>query len=328
MCFSKLNLSCKSVLYAVAFLFSFQVHSADKVRVALGDVVSVETLGIIIALERAKERGVDYKLTSFSIEELAIQALITGHADIGIGSPYALIQKTRKPLRSIFQVTRSVFFPVAKIEYKDWKELDGVPIVFHGRGSGTEAFGHVMARLNGIEFGPVSYVAGSGHRIISMMNGHIEASVVDLASKNKLLSMAGDRFHTLPGLSEWPSDELAFASQDWLAGNSEQAGVIVEELLRFWREINADPAVVEKERRKRGLLADLPQEELAEVIPFFEEAVEAGLYHPSGGTPAVVQADFEFFVLAGQLEGDPKALKVDDFWDFGPLDAARKKLAN
>jgi len=122
---------------------------------------------------------------------------------------------------------------------------------------------------------------------------------VDLANKNKLLQMAGERFHTLPGLSEWPSDELVFATEDWLAKNSEQANIIVEELLRFWQEVNVNPAIAEQERVKRGLLKDFPQEELDEVIPFFEEAAGAGLYHPSGGTREAVKADFEFFILAG-----------------------------
>ncbi|MBL8671755.1 MAG: ABC transporter substrate-binding protein, partial [Alphaproteobacteria bacterium] len=53
-----------------------QGASAQTVRFAMGDVVSVETLCIVVALERAKARGVDYKLTSFAKEDLAIQAVI------------------------------------------------------------------------------------------------------------------------------------------------------------------------------------------------------------------------------------------------------------
>src|SRR5215207_6710269 len=49
----------------------------EKVRVALGDVVSTETLAFLIALERAKERGLDYELTSFAEEELAIQSIVS-----------------------------------------------------------------------------------------------------------------------------------------------------------------------------------------------------------------------------------------------------------
>src|SRR3546814_3614542 len=45
----------------------------------------------------------------------------------------------------------------------------------------------------------------------------INATVVDLSNKNKLMEMVGDKFHVLPGVSEVPSDELIFASDDWIA---------------------------------------------------------------------------------------------------------------
>ena len=65
-----------------------------KVQVALGDTISVETLAYLVALERAKDRGVDYNLTSFAKEELAIQAVVNGQADLGIGTPYSVSQKS------------------------------------------------------------------------------------------------------------------------------------------------------------------------------------------------------------------------------------------
>src|SRR3712207_6606005 len=88
----------------------------STVRVALGDVVSEETLAFIVALERAKDRGVEYELTSFAEEELAIQAIVGGQADLGIGTPYSVIQKTKVPLRAIFQMSSLVFFPVVSTE--------------------------------------------------------------------------------------------------------------------------------------------------------------------------------------------------------------------
>jgi NitT/TauT family transport system substrate-binding protein len=49
---------------------------SDQDPVALGDVASVKTLCFIVALDRAKDRGVAYEYTAFSKEELAIQAII------------------------------------------------------------------------------------------------------------------------------------------------------------------------------------------------------------------------------------------------------------
>jgi NitT/TauT family transport system substrate-binding protein len=68
-----------------------------KVRVALGDTISVETLSYIIALERAKEKGVDYAVTSFAKEDLALQSVVNNQDDIGIATPYAIIQKSKAP---------------------------------------------------------------------------------------------------------------------------------------------------------------------------------------------------------------------------------------
>ena len=299
---------------------------AEKVRVALGDVVSVETLAVVVALERARDRGVDYELTSFAKEELAIQALINGQMDIAIGTPYSVIQKSKLPLRIIFQMSRLVFFPVVANAYPDWASLDGEPFAFHARGTGTEAIGNIIAKREGIEFGERSYIPGSENRIIAMMNGQIKATIVDLANKNILMEKAGDRFHVLPGIDEPASDELVFASADWLAANQETADIIVEELLRLWREMNENPAIVEEERAARGLLADQPQEILDEVVPFYTEGTKAGLFDPEGGGEAAARADFEFYTEAGQLDGPASELRVEDYWDLGPLRRAAKNL--
>jgi NitT/TauT family transport system substrate-binding protein len=315
-------------LVAASFAVANVAVAQDKVRVALGDVVSVEMLAFLIALERAKERGVDYELTEFAKEELAIQAIINGQADVGLGTPYSVIQKSKVPLKVIFQMSRLVFFPVASKDYADWQALDGEPFTFHARGTGTEAIGNIIAEREGIEFGPRSYVPGSENRIIGMVNGQINATIVDLANKNKLMEMAGDRFHILPGVDDPASDELIFASETWIAENQEAADIVVEELLKLWREMKDNPAIIEEERAKRDLLADQPQEILDEVVPFYTESAEAGLFNPTGGGEEAAKADFEFYTEAGQLGGTPAELKVEDFWELGPLNRARAKLGS
>jgi NitT/TauT family transport system substrate-binding protein len=302
------------------------LQAAEKVRIALGDVVSVETLSFVIAMERAKERGVDYELTSFAKEELAIQAIVNGQADLGVGTPYSVIQKSKVPLRILFQVSRLVFFPVVSAEYKTWKDLDKQPFTFHARGSGTEAIGNILAKRNGIAFGERSYVPGSENRIIAMMNGQIKATIVDLANKNKLLQMAGDKFHVLPSVEDPASDEVVFASEEWIKNNPDQVKVITEELLKLWREMKNNPQIIEEERAKRNLLADQPKEVLEEVVPFYTEAAKEGLFDPEGGGEGTVKSDFEFYTEAGQLEGSAADLKVEDFWLLGPLEEARKSL--
>src|SRR3546814_14403489 len=99
-------------------------------------------------------------MTSFSKEELAIQSIVNGQADLGVGTPYSVIQKSKVPLKVIYQMSRLVFFPVASKEYETWQDLDGQPFTFHARGTGTEAIGNIIAKREGIEFGQRSYVPG------------------------------------------------------------------------------------------------------------------------------------------------------------------------
>ncbi len=302
--------------------------SAQAIKVGLGDVLSAETLALVIGFERAKDRGVAYDLTSFSKEELAIQAVINKQADIGVGTPYSVIQKSKVPLKAVFQMSRLVFFPVADKSYKTWKDLDGQPFVFHGRGSGTEAIGDIIAKRNGIKFGQRSYVPGSENRVIAMINGQIKATIVDLANKNLLMSRAPDRFHILPSVDVPASDELVFVSADWLAANRAKVDIIVEELLKLWQEMAKDPSIIDTERKKRNLMADLPKQVLDGITPFYTQAIKEGVYDRRGGGADAAKIDFEFYVEAGQMQGPFDTLKIEDYWDLGPLDNARKKLGS
>jgi NitT/TauT family transport system substrate-binding protein len=315
-----------SVVGAVAFAAP---SSAQQIQVALGDTVSVDTLAFVVGLERAKDRGFDYKLTSFAKEDLAIQATINGQADVAAATPYAVMQKTKAPLRGVFQLTRLVFFPVVdKATYKTWQDLNGQTFTFHARGSGTEAIGNILAKRNNIQFGQRNYIAGSENRVVAMVNGQIKATIVDLANKNLLFQRGGDRFAVLPGVENPASDEILFVRQDWAEKNGAKLDLLVEEFTKLWIEMNKNPAIIEQERAKRNLLKDLPKEVLADVTKFHAQGVEAGVFSKSGGDLNAIKADFEFYTEAGQMTGPAESLKVEDFWDLRPLNKAKAKLGS
>ena len=81
--------------------------SANTIRVALGDIESVETLALMIALDRVRERGTEVELIELADEDLANQAVVGGQADVGLGAPYALIQGSGAPLRIFCQLAVS-----------------------------------------------------------------------------------------------------------------------------------------------------------------------------------------------------------------------------
>ena len=75
------RISVLLVTLVVVLCIGVSAQAADKVRIALGDVASVETLCVLVALDRAKDRGLDYEMTAFAKEQLAIQAVIGGQID-------------------------------------------------------------------------------------------------------------------------------------------------------------------------------------------------------------------------------------------------------
>ena len=137
-------------------------EGGGSIRVALGDIESVETLALFIAMERVRKRGTDVELIELADEDLANQAVVGGQADVGLGAPYGLIQGSGAPLRIFCQLQRMRFFPVVdKAAYPDWQSLDGETFAVHSRGSTSEALARIIEEEEGIEFGEISFVPGA-----------------------------------------------------------------------------------------------------------------------------------------------------------------------
>jgi NitT/TauT family transport system substrate-binding protein len=294
-----------------------------KIRVALGDIESVETLALFIALERVRDRGTEVELIELADEDLANQAVVGGQADVGLGAPYALIQGSNAPLRIFCQLQAARFFPVVdKAAYPDWQSMDGETFTVHSRGSTTEAMAEIVEEDEGIEFGDISYIEGAEVRATALLRGNVKATVLDIPNKNYVMSQSPGTFHVLPVRDTQASDEVLFANTEWLEANEESTQVLLEEVLKVWRSINEDPTFVQEERERLGLLPDLPQELESELLPYYEQASEEGLFTPDCGGEPAARDDFEYYSLAGQLEGDPAALRVEDFWTLDPMEQA------
>lgn len=299
---------------------------AEKVRIALAETPSDELAAFFVALDRARKMGLDYEWTAFSDEELAIQAVLSGQMDIGFGTPYAVMQRSKAPIRIIFQISKLKFFPVTTKKYSRLEDLDGVPILLHSRGGGTDSIANVIEERVGIKFGKRSYVPGSANRVVALVAGQAEATIIDLANKNKLMREHGDKFNVLPMFDVEASDEALFANLNWIRENEEAVNILVEALLSVWRDMNEDPTIIPRETDPNGPIGQLPKEILDNLDNFYREAVEGGLYDRDGGGRKAAMADMEWYSKAGQLEGDPATLDINDFWYFAPLDRAIEKL--
>jgi NitT/TauT family transport system substrate-binding protein len=300
-----------------------------NIRVALGDIESVETLALFIAMERVRKRGTDVEVVELADEDLANQAVVGGQADVGLGAPYGLIESAGAPLRIVCQLQRLRFFPVVdKAAYPDWQSLDGETFTVHSRGSTSEALAHIIEDEEGIEFGKISYVPGAEVRATALLRGNIQAAMLDIPTKNFVMSEEPDKFQSLPTPETSASDEVLFGNTEWMEQNDESVQVLLEEILKVWQSIVEDPQFVQEERERLGLLPDLPAELEEELLPYYEQAAEEGLFtEDCGGEPAAKE-DFEFYHEAGQLKGDPAELKVEDFWSLEQMERAVSSVEN
>jgi NitT/TauT family transport system substrate-binding protein len=315
----------KLLLIAAALAMAGTASAQNKIKYALGDVIGIDDLPLLVAAERAKKRGVEIEITPFKNEDIATQAVINGQADIGQGTPYAALEKVNVPIRFFVQLWSLQFFPVVANEhYKSWKDLDGQEIAVQGRGSGTEAIMLLMAKEHGIKYKNISYVPGSQVRALAMLKGNIRATILDSTNKNFLMKEGGNKFTVLPMGNVKASDESLFARLEYLQKNQAAVQVFVEELVRVNREINQNPMSIVEERRKLGLLKDLPAKLEEELPTYFKEGVANGIFPNDGGGETAAKNDLEFYALSGAIKKEKP--RVEDFWHLAPLKAALSRL--
>ncbi len=317
-------------LAAVALLgLSGQPAKAQEsaMHVAFGDVPEADLLNFLAAVSRAEKRGVKVKITYLTSEDIAAQAVVSGQADIGVGTPYALIQKVKAPIRMFFQLSALRFFPIVNTEfYKTWKDLDGADMYVHARGSGTEAIMNLMAKKNGIKYKTLSYIPGSSVRAGAMLQGRIKVTIVDSERRRLLLRKGKGKFALLPLPEINASDEALYANIDFLKSQSGAIDILIEELLNVWREINKNPEAILGMRKQYNLLPDMPKKDVADILSYYKETVDTGAFSNNGGGVKAVKGDFEFYGFAGTIKGDLSKLKVEDFWYLDPLNKALDKL--
>ena len=167
-----------------------------------------------------------------------------------------------------------------------------------------------------------AYVPGSANRVVALVAGQADATIIDLSNKNKVMKQHGDKFNVLPMFDVEASDEALFANLDWIKANEDDVQIFVNALASVWKDMNDDPTMVARETNPDGPIGQLPPEILGNLDDFYTDAIAGGLYDPMGGGMKAAQADMEWHSQAGQLEGDAASLNIDDFWYMAPLDKA------
>ncbi|WP_415893120.1 ABC transporter substrate-binding protein [Neptuniibacter sp. PT8_73] len=306
----------KSLLLSMVFISSVNAN-AGLIRVALNDFPGPDMLPTLIAIERAKERGLAIKVDYMLSEEKALLAILNNRADIGMGVSYQKVQQTDVPLRMFFQINKLRFHPVVDSRYfNSWEELDGEDMYSHGKGSGTEAMVKMMAKKHGIKYRKMVYLSGSGVRANAMVNGRVHATVVDTERKNKLLARPNSPFRTLPVGQIDATDEALYANESFIRAHRKELLILVEELLYVWSRMNTEPVFILEQRNNYGLLPKIADEK---VLRYMKEMIAEDTFPSDGGRTSAFGADIDFYGFAGTIQ-KPEEQKVEQYWDFSLLD--------
>jgi hypothetical protein len=100
----------------------------------------------VIRLIQGECRSLDDEprwLSELGSGKVAGKALIVDQY-IGFGTPYSVMQRSKAPIRIIFQMSKLKFFPVTSQKYSSLSDLDGEPIMLHSRGGGTDSIANVI----------------------------------------------------------------------------------------------------------------------------------------------------------------------------------------
>lgn len=309
-----------SIILSLFLCLSFSVSAAPNqpIRVALDDLPGVDMLGILIAFERAKEKGVDIKVSYLQSEGMAMRSILNRQADIGMGTPYQQIQKNGHPIRMFYQLSKLRFHPMVNSTYfSSWKDLDGIEMYTHGSGSGTEAVMNMMAKQHNISYSKMGYLPGSGVRANAMIHGRIKATVVDTERKNMLLALPNSPFKTLPLPEINASDETLYAHKSFIESHREELKIIVQELMYVWNKTVEQPEFILQAREQYNLLPRLKHKD--EILAYYSEMAKADAFPLDGGLGKAFPADIEFYKHAGTIQGDISSLQAENYWDFSIL---------
>ena len=296
-----------------------KITVAHSSSASLGDVVEM------LAWESLKGKGYEVTPKFLAKPELAVQALTNGDAQFAaISSPtgMAAVQAGAK-IKMVLEHKRNEWSMASRAELTDPKQLDGKRVAIHSEGSITNALVKWTNQKYNIK-PTILVIPGSDVRAQALLSGQIDASPLEIQDALGVQAKAPGKFHILIAYSQlFPGlNGTAFwASDDWLAKNPKVVEDLIAANLETRRKAKADPQWLIGEAKRL-----FPQLDAKLVETVVKAYLQADIWDVNGNlTPQTADFSLKFYSEAGSIKGGD-LLKPELYYDFGPLDAALKRL--
>ena len=295
------------------------------IRVAYDSSVDIGKIPSLLALEKMRDFGYEAVPKFYPDSVTAIQAVLAGDCDLGMGDPVAVIlaNQAGQTFRIFALEEGNQFALITPVGITDPTQLEGKKVAYHSPASMTRGLAYLAAETYGFE--PEWLVMeGSEVRAEALLSGEIDGTVIDYENVVNVQLQAPGEFHVLISFAEdFPGlmGNGLFARAEDLEANPELYDAMVEALLLTFRQVNTEPDYLFDEAPKFLPGAEQEPDRLREMIQYY---IDFNVWDGNGGFSAKAAEDtVNLYVEVGDLE---EAVPFAEWADSGPVDRVLAKI--
>lgn len=280
--------------------------------------LAVSAIPMHMAVERMNDMGYEIEIVVVGSPSVQMQAASQGEIDITTPNAAATLTAMDAGLPFKFFLGRYVneFAMVASTDVTECADLDGLRIAIH---SPTDITGLLLddylARECPAANPEIQVIDGSENRLAGILQGQIDATIMDIQSVELLFAERPDEYHVF---ANFPEDVPVLAgvyaaNPEWMAENEELVKDFIRVQLDIFDDIYSNPDILVQETLTR-----LPEVDPAQVPNIVDRVIENEVFARDGGLgDEQAQLTLDFFNEAGGYES---IQDLDDMMDRSYLD--------
>ena len=288
-----------------------------SLSVSYSSVPDITDVFSLVTWDNMRAEGYDIQPKFMATGELAAQAVAKGDAQLGAMSANVALQAIEQGL-SVTIVSENVgnqWALAASTDIRSISDLNGKRLGVHSQTSVTNALAEYVIKENQIS-PQVVFVPGSPNRAAALLQGQLDATLLEMADVLALQREAPDKVHLLASYTElMPNlDNIYWTVQSQYLKEHPD---VVEDLIRGYLE------TIRQSYEDPSYIIDRGYKYFTTIEPeVFEEAIHAYLENrivsPNGGIPEE-DARFTLQFFAEGIGIDASTADISKYYDLQPL---------